>query len=73
MRKSLPLTVESIKNTYAAGRGKRKSRYGAKSKRGGIPGRVDILLSHLPRNAQEVVSPHPSPPILSGRGRIDRG
>jgi len=34
--------VESIKNAYAAGRGKRKSRNGAKSKRGGIPGRVDI-------------------------------
>jgi IS30 family transposase len=34
--------VESIKNTYAAGRGKRKSRNGAKSKRGGIPERVDI-------------------------------
>ncbi|AKV71163.1 Mobile element protein [Microcystis panniformis FACHB-1757] len=71
MRKSLPLTVESIKNTYAARRGKRKSRYGAKSKRGGIPGRVDILLSHLPRNAQEVVSPHPSPfsPNTIGTGK----
>ena len=34
--------MESIKNAYAAGRGKRKSRNGAKSKRGGIPGRVDI-------------------------------
>jgi IS30 family transposase len=34
--------VESIKNTYAARRGKRKSRYGGKSKRGGIPVRVDI-------------------------------
>jgi len=34
--------VENIKNTYAAGRGKRKSRNGAKSKRGAIPGRVDI-------------------------------
>ncbi|CCI09005.1 hypothetical protein MICAD_3640001 [Microcystis aeruginosa PCC 7941] len=36
------MTVESIKNTYAAGRGKRKSRNGAKSKRGGMTGRVDI-------------------------------
>ena len=35
-------TVESIKNTYAARRGKRKSRNGAKSKLGGIPSRVDI-------------------------------
>jgi hypothetical protein len=34
--------VESIKNTYAARRGKRKSRNGAKSKLGGIPSRVDI-------------------------------
>ncbi len=34
--------MESIKNTYAAGRGKRKSRNGAKSKRGGMTGRVDI-------------------------------
>jgi IS30 family transposase len=34
--------VESIKNTYAAGRGKRKSRSGAKSKRGAILGRVGI-------------------------------
>ena len=33
--------MESIKNTYAAGRGKRKSRYGGKSKRGGILWRVD--------------------------------
>jgi len=35
-------TMESIKNTYRARRGKRKSRNGAKSKRGGIPWRVDI-------------------------------
>ena len=34
--------MENIKNTYAAGRGKRKSRNGAKSKRGGMTGRVDI-------------------------------
>ena len=34
--------MENIKNTYAARRGKRKSRNGAKSKLGGIPGRVDI-------------------------------
>ena len=33
--------MESIKNTYAAGRGKRKSRYGGKSKRGAILWRVD--------------------------------
>ena len=34
--------MENIKNTYVAGRGKRKSRNGAKSKRGAIPVRVDI-------------------------------
>jgi IS30 family transposase len=34
--------VESIKNTYAARRGKRKSRGGGKSKHGGMTGRVDI-------------------------------
>ena len=34
--------MENIKNTYADRRGKRKSRNGAKSKRGGMTGRVDI-------------------------------
>ena len=34
--------MENIKNSYAAGRGKRKSRNGAKIKLGGILVRVDI-------------------------------